>query len=90
MFYAPEPFILNFTLNLACYLVVYAIPIVLLAKGILRASAGVSLTFVLGALTIVSSVVRFATLKIGTTGQPNLVCKLTFAGKNLTCTNDVL
>lgn len=74
VFYAPEPFILNFTLNLACYLVVYAIPIVLLAKGILRASVGVSLTFGLGALTIVSSIVRFATLKIGT-GQENLVCK---------------
>lgn len=74
VFYAPEPFILNFTLNLACYLVVYAIPLVLLAQRVLRASAGVSLTFVLGALTIASSIVRFVTLKVGT-GQENLVCK---------------
>jgi len=74
VFYAPEPFILNFTLNLACYLAVYAVPVVLLMKGVLRSSAGVGLTFALGALTIASSIVRFACLKIGT-GQENLVCK---------------
>jgi len=77
VFYAPEPFILNFTLNLACYLAVYAVPVVLLMKGVLRSSAGVGLTFALGALTIASSIVRFACLKIGT-GQENLVCKCTF------------
>jgi hypothetical protein len=77
VFYAPEPFILNFTLNLACYLAVYAVPVVLLVKGVLRSSAGVGLTFALGTLTIASSIVRFACLKIGT-GQENLVCKLTF------------
>jgi len=76
VFYAPEPFILNFTLNLACYLAVYAVPVVLLIKGVLRSSAGVGLTFALGALTIASSIVRFACLKIGT-GQENLVCKFT-------------
>jgi hypothetical protein len=74
VFYAPEPFILNFTLNLACYLVVYAIPVILLAKRVLRNSTGVTLTFALGALTIMSGIVRFAALKIGT-GQENLVCK---------------
>jgi hypothetical protein len=74
VFYAPEPFILNFTLNLACYLAVYAVPLVLLSQGILRSSTGVTLTFGLGALTIASSIVRFVTLKVGT-GQPNLVCK---------------
>jgi len=79
VFYAPEPFILNFTLNLACYLAVYAVPVVLLMKGVLRSSAGVGLTFALGALTIASSIVRFACLKIGT-GQENLVCKFTFLG----------
>lgn len=73
VFYAPQPFILNFTLNLACYLVVYAIPLVFVLRGILRASKGVSLTFALGALTIASSIVRFTSLKVGT-GQPNLVC----------------
>jgi hypothetical protein len=75
VFYAPEPFILNFTLNLACYLVVYAIPLILLSQGILRSSKGVTLTFALGGLTIASSIVRFVTLKVGT-GQENLVCKL--------------
>ncbi|KAJ4321334.1 hypothetical protein N0V94_002966 [Neodidymelliopsis sp. IMI 364377] len=72
VFYAPEPFILNFTLNLACYLVAYAIPVILLVKGILKPSGGVTLTFALGALTIISGIVRFASLKIGT-GQENLV-----------------
>lgn len=74
VFYAPEPFILNFTLNLACYLVVYTIPLILLAQGVLRSSKGVSLTFFLGGLTIASSIVRFVCLKVGT-GQENLVCK---------------
>jgi hypothetical protein len=78
VFYAPEPFILNFTLNLACYLVVYSIPLILLTQGILRSSTGVTLTFALGALTIASGIVRFVCLKVGT-GQENLVCKyLTF------------
>lgn len=74
VFYAPEPFILNFTLNLACYLVVYSIPAVLLARGVLQGSTGVTLTFALGALTIISGIVRFVCLKVGT-GQENLVCK---------------
>lgn len=74
VFYAPEPFILNFTLNLACYLVVYAIPAILLARGVLKGSIGVTLTFALGALTIISGIVRFVCLKVGT-GQENLVCK---------------
>lgn len=74
VFYAPEPFILNFTLNLACYLVVYAIPAILLARGVLTNSTGVTVTFALGALTIASGIVRFVCLKVGT-GQENLVCK---------------
>lgn len=74
VFYAPEPFIVNFTLNLACYLVVYAIPAVLVVQGTLRGSKGVVMTFVLGGVTIAASVVRFVTLKVGT-GQENLVCK---------------
>ncbi|KAF1969643.1 archaeal flagellin N-terminal-like domain-containing protein [Bimuria novae-zelandiae CBS 107.79] len=75
VFYAPEPFILNFTLNLACYLVVYAIPLILLSQGVLRSSKGIALTFVMGGLTIASSIVRFVTLKVGT-GQENLVYPL--------------
>lgn len=76
VFYAPEPFILNFTLNLACYLVVYAIPAALLVRGVLTNSTGVTVTFGLGALTIASGIVRFVCLKVGT-GQENLVCKST-------------
>jgi hypothetical protein len=93
VFYAPEPFILNFTLNLACYLAgmftfpftarvspdtngssVYALPLILLVQGVLQPSRGVTATFVLGALTICTTIVRFVTLKVGT-GQENLVCK---------------
>ncbi|CAG9972553.1 unnamed protein product [Clonostachys byssicola] len=72
VFYATPPFILNFTLNLACYLVVYALPVVLLNQGVLKPSKGVALTFGLGTLTIFTTIVRFASLKIGT-GQENLV-----------------
>ncbi|KAH7267826.1 archaeal flagellin N-terminal-like domain-containing protein [Fusarium redolens] len=72
VFYAPEPFILNFTLNLACYLAVYALPLILLVQGVLQPSKGVTATFVLGALTICTTIVRFVTLKVGT-GQENLV-----------------
>ncbi|KAH7087081.1 hypothetical protein FB567DRAFT_592926 [Paraphoma chrysanthemicola] len=75
VFYAPEPFIINFTLNLACYLVVYAIPAILLAKGVLQGSTGITFTFALGALTIASGIVRFVCLKVGT-GQENLVYPL--------------
>ncbi|CAN9259097.1 unnamed protein product [Alternaria alternata] len=82
VFYAPEPFILNFTLNLACYLVVYAVPVVLLVKGILRSSTGVGLTFALGALTIASGIVRFVCLKVGT-GQENLVYPLSMVEMTL-------
>ncbi|KAF9770012.1 hypothetical protein IL306_012487 [Fusarium sp. DS 682] len=76
VFYAPEPFILNFTLNLACYLAVYALPLILLVQGVLQPSKGVTATFILGGLTIATTIVRFVTLKVGT-GQENLVCKST-------------
>ncbi|KAL5119919.1 hypothetical protein ACEQ8H_002281 [Pleosporales sp. CAS-2024a] len=75
VFYAPEPFILNFTLNLACYLVVYAVPVLLLLNGRLPMSVGVGVALALGALTIAASLVRFVTLKVGT-GQENLVYPL--------------
>ncbi|KAF9692265.1 hypothetical protein EKO04_009800 [Ascochyta lentis] len=75
VFYAPEQFILDFTLNLACYLVFYTIPSTLLARGILKGSAGVTLSFALGALTIISGIVRFVCLKVGT-GQENFVYPL--------------
>ncbi|KAL6407554.1 hypothetical protein AUP68_08573 [Ilyonectria robusta] len=85
VFYAPEPFILNFTLNLACYLAVYALPAILLIQGVLKPSKGLTLTFVLGTLTIFSTVVRFACLKIGT-GQENLVYPLSMVEITLALT----
>ncbi|KAM5354060.1 hypothetical protein ACJ41O_000710 [Fusarium nematophilum] len=75
VFYAPEPFILNFTLNLACYIAVYALPLILLIQGVIKPSTGVTVTFVLGTLTICTTIVRFVTLKVGT-GQENLVYPL--------------
>lgn len=54
--------------------VVYALPLILLVQGVLQPSKGVTATFVLGALTICTTIVRFVTLKVGT-GQENLVCK---------------
>ncbi|KAF5025530.1 hypothetical protein F66182_2435 [Fusarium sp. NRRL 66182] len=82
VFYAPEPFILNFTLNLACYIAVYALPLILLLQGVLKPSMGVTVTFILGALTICTTIVRFATLKIGT-GQENLVYPLSMVEMTL-------
>ncbi|KAI8307916.1 hypothetical protein K4K61_003104, partial [Colletotrichum sp. SAR11_59] len=40
--------------------------------GVLPASKGLTLTFVLGTLTIFTTILRFITLKVGT-GQENLV-----------------
>ncbi|KAL5402194.1 hypothetical protein PMIN04_013027, partial [Paraphaeosphaeria minitans] len=72
VFYAQEPFILNFTLGLTCYLAVYMIPVILLYHGIFQASTAVLLTFAAGVLPIASGIVRFICLKVGT-GQENLV-----------------
>jgi hypothetical protein len=77
VFYAQEPFILNFALGLSCYLAIYSIPVGLLHKGDLKASTAVTCTFGFGALAIASGVARFMCLKIGT-GQENLVCKSPF------------
>ncbi|KAF0642155.1 hypothetical protein FPSE5266_10092 [Fusarium pseudograminearum] len=85
VFYAPEPFILNFTLNLACYFAVYALPLILLVQGVLKTSTGVMVTFVLGALTICTTMVRFITLKVGT-GQENLVYPLSMVEMALAIT----
>lgn len=48
---------------------------VLVVQGVLPKSKGLTIAFTLGALTIMTTVIRFASLKIGT-GQENLVCKL--------------
>ncbi|USP82173.1 uncharacterized protein yc1106_09447 [Curvularia clavata] len=72
VFYAQEPFILNFTLGLTCYLIIYMLPVTLLIQGILETSTAVVLTLAMGTLPIVTGIVRFICLKIGT-GQENLV-----------------
>ncbi|OHE95097.1 archaeal flagellin N-terminal-like domain-containing protein [Colletotrichum orchidophilum] len=85
VFYAPEPFIVNFTLNLACYLCVYVLPLTLLIQGVLERSTGLTLTFVLGTLTILTTIVRFICLKVGT-GQENLVYPLSILEMTLAIT----
>ncbi|KAJ0299805.1 hypothetical protein COL516b_008924 [Colletotrichum fioriniae] len=85
VFYAPEPFILNFTLNLACYLCVYVLPLTLLIQGVLERSTGLTPTFALGTLTIMTTIVRFITLKVGT-GQENLVYPLSILEMTLAIT----
>lgn len=75
VFYAQEPFILNFTLGLTCYLIIYMLPVTLLIQGILETSTAVVLTLAMGTLPILTGIVRFICLKIGT-GQENLVCML--------------
>ncbi|RYO27761.1 hypothetical protein AA0113_g12260 [Alternaria arborescens] len=78
VFYAQEPFILNFTLGLTCYLIIYMLPTTLLIRGILETSTAVVLTLAIGALPIVTGVVRYICLKVGT-GQENLVYILSMA-----------
>ncbi|KAK2034862.1 archaeal flagellin N-terminal-like domain-containing protein [Colletotrichum zoysiae] len=85
VFYAPEPFILNFTLNLACYIFVYVLPLTLLIQGVLKPSKGLNVTLVLGLLTIFTTIVRFICLKIGT-GQENLVYPLSVLEMTLAIT----
>ncbi|KAF3031115.1 hypothetical protein E8E11_004389 [Didymella keratinophila] len=72
VFYAREPFILNYALGLSCYLVTYAISVSLLCKGTLKASAGVKGALLVGSLPIISGTVRFICLNVET-GQDNLV-----------------
>lgn len=74
VFYAVEPFIVNFTLGLTCYLIIYMLPVVLLFQGILEASTAMILILAMGSLPITTGIVRFICLKVGT-GQDNLVCK---------------
>ncbi|KAK2008215.1 archaeal flagellin N-terminal-like domain-containing protein [Colletotrichum eremochloae] len=85
VFYAPEPFILNFTLNLACYIFVYMLPLTLLIQGVLKPSKGLNFTLVLGLLTIFTTMVRFICLKVGT-GQENLVYPLSILEMTLAIT----
>ncbi|KAL7755394.1 hypothetical protein ACKLNR_014492 [Fusarium oxysporum f. sp. zingiberi] len=75
VFYAPEPFFLNFALDLSCYIAIYTFSLILMIQGFVQPSTGVTVTFIIGALTICTIIVRFITLKVGT-GQENLVYPL--------------
>jgi hypothetical protein len=77
VFYAQTPFLLNFALSLACYLVIYAWPLIPLSRSGLGESTGLLLIFVMGGLAIASGGLRFACLKVGGR-QENLVCKSPF------------
>lgn len=66
---------------LTIVVLVYMLPLILLIQGVLKSSKGLTLTFVLGTLTIFTTIVRFITLKIGT-GQENLVCKCDISTEN--------
>ncbi|RBR09924.1 uncharacterized protein FIESC28_09670 [Fusarium coffeatum] len=85
VFYALEPFILNFTLDLTCYIAIYTLSLILILKGLIRYSTVVGITLALGALTIIVIVVRFITLKVGT-GQENLVYPLSMLEMSLAIT----
>lgn len=74
MFYALEPYILNLSLGLTCYLVIYAISALLSYNEILEITLSVLRILLSGSLPILTGVVRFICLKEGTS-QENLVCK---------------
>ncbi|KAF4342258.1 hypothetical protein FBEOM_3795 [Fusarium beomiforme] len=85
VFYAPEPFFLNFALDLTCYIAIYIFSILLVTRGFVELSTAVKATFALGALTICTIIVRFITLKVGT-GQENLVYPLSMLEMTLAIT----
>ena len=74
MLYALEPYILNLSLGLTCYLVVYAISALLSYNEILEITLSVLGILLSGSLPILTGVVRFICLK-ECTGQENPVCK---------------
>ena len=74
MLYALEPYILNLSLRLTCYLVVYAISALLSYNEILEITLLVLGILSSGSLPILTGVVRFICLK-ECTGQENPVCK---------------
>jgi hypothetical protein len=74
VFYALEPYILNLSLGLTCYLVVHAISALLFYNKILEITLSVLGILSSGSLPILTGVVRFICLKEGTS-QENLVYK---------------
>ncbi|KAI0573411.1 hypothetical protein Alg130_10105 [Pyrenophora tritici-repentis] len=72
VFYAREPFILNFSLGLSCYLAIYSIPVIALSWNVLPASSLRIFALILGSLPIGAGVIRFICLNVEL-GQENLV-----------------
>ncbi|RDW63558.1 hypothetical protein BP6252_11103 [Coleophoma cylindrospora] len=72
VFYAPDPFYINFALNLSCYIFVYALPLFLLKDVAKDLKIGILATFFMGFATLVICAVRFATLET-VYSQPNFV-----------------
>ena len=75
VFYAREPFVLNFSLGLSCYLAIYSIPVIASFWNLLEASSLCIFILILGSLPISTGVIRFICLNVET-GQENLVCTL--------------
>jgi len=72
VFWAPDPFYINFALNLSCYIFVYTLPLFLLKDLSNSLRIGVLITFFMGFVTLVICAVRFATLE-AVFSQPNFV-----------------
>ena len=69
-----SPFDLHFALDLACYLVIYMIPVALFIRQILARSTAVTLTLMVGSLPVVTCIASFIFSRLGT-GEENLICK---------------
>jgi len=72
VFWADDPFYINFALNLSCYIFVYGLPLFLLKNAPKSIIPGIMVTFGMGLLTLIVCVVRFAGLET-ITDQDNLV-----------------
>jgi len=72
VYYAPDPFYINFALNLSCYIFIYALPLFLLSGLSKNLRIGILITIFMGVCTLVVCVTRFATLETILT-QYNLV-----------------
>ncbi|KAF2139761.1 uncharacterized protein K452DRAFT_352497 [Aplosporella prunicola CBS 121167] len=71
VYYADIPFQVNFSLNLSCYIFIYALPLALLGST-LKLGLGVISAFSLGFLAVWVCIIRFIVLNT-TSGEPNIV-----------------
>ncbi|KAL1311456.1 hypothetical protein AAFC00_004401 [Neodothiora populina] len=72
VFYADDPFYINFSLNLSSYVFVYTLPLFLLPNMKKEHKAAIYFTFSLGVIPALVCMIRFITLNTDE-GQPNLV-----------------